>query len=215
MNKEKEPSFTQSRQKSNVSTSEKMTSSVRKPIPTSETYVHDKDLKAHHIVPTLIDDFKPEQDLNVSLASKLLSFGEHISPGLMVHPPYVQWLAGNNELYTLLMIDSNGNFCHWLVTNIPSMDIFKGDQIMQWMGPRPQKGSGTHRYVFLLFRQPGKIDFPAEFKQSLSQIDKRRGFDVKKWVKGLGLTPIAINMFLAEFDPRFPKLTVSAQAASV
>lgn len=60
------------------------------------------------------------------------------------------------KFYTLLMFDPEavgGNKIHWLIVNITKNDIFTGNTIINYKGPKPPKGSGTHHYVFSLFRQ--------------------------------------------------------------
>jgi phosphatidylethanolamine-binding protein len=50
-------------------------------------------------------------------------------------------------------------FLHWLVGNIPGNDVVAGDALTAFVGSGPPAGSGLHRYVFLLYQQPGKITF--------------------------------------------------------
>lgn len=48
---------------------------------------------------------------------------------------------------------------HWLVMNIPESDVAKGDEVIEYIGSGAPKGTGLHRYIFLIFKQPnGKID---------------------------------------------------------
>jgi phosphatidylethanolamine-binding protein (PEBP) family uncharacterized protein len=46
-------------------------------------------------------------------------------------------------------------FLHWLVINIPGLDVKRGEVITPYMGPAPPKG--RHRYVFLLYKQSGRL----------------------------------------------------------
>jgi len=65
------------------------------------------------------------------------------------------------SFYTLLMFDPDavgGNKIHWLIVNITKNDIFTGDTIINYKGPKPPKDSGKHHYVFSLFRQHKIID---------------------------------------------------------
>jgi phosphatidylethanolamine-binding protein (PEBP) family uncharacterized protein len=60
------------------------------------------------------------------------------------------------SFYTLLMFDPDavgGNKIHWLIVNIKQNDILTGNTIINYKGPKPPKGSGTHHYVFSLFSQ--------------------------------------------------------------
>jgi hypothetical protein len=36
--------------------------------------------------------------------------------------------------------------------------VKNGDELFEYTGPAPPKGSGTHRYIFLLFEQPERIN---------------------------------------------------------
>lgn len=51
---------------------------------------------------------------------------------------------------------------HWLIGNIPGSDIKKGDVLADYRGSGPPEGSGLHRYVFLVFKQEGKIAYEEE-----------------------------------------------------
>lgn len=48
---------------------------------------------------------------------------------------------------------------HWLIGNIPDGDVKKGDILADYRGSGPPKGSGLHRYVFLVYKQNGKIAY--------------------------------------------------------
>lgn len=43
--------------------------------------------------------------------------------------------------------------------NIPDGDVSKGDLIVDYLQPFPSRGTGYHRYVFVLYKQEGKIDY--------------------------------------------------------
>lgn len=55
-------------------------------------------------------------------------------------------------------------FVHWLVVNIPGDQVAKGDTLAEYVGSGPPKGSGLHRYVFLVYKQGAaqKIDEPVK-----------------------------------------------------
>lgn len=53
-------------------------------------------------------------------------------------------------------------FKHWLVTNIPGMDVASGDTLTEFVGSGPPMGTGLHRYVFLVYEQPKKLPFTDE-----------------------------------------------------
>ena len=47
---------------------------------------------------------------------------------------------------------------HWTVVNIPGMNINAGHLAAVYVGAGPPKGTGYHRYVFLLYKQPSTIN---------------------------------------------------------
>lgn len=48
---------------------------------------------------------------------------------------------------------------HWLVGNIPGGEVSKGQVLSEYIGSGPPQGTGLHRYVFLIYKQNGKIEF--------------------------------------------------------
>lgn len=44
-------------------------------------------------------------------------------------------------------------------TNIPGSDIRAGKEMCHYLPPFPAMGTGYHRFIFLLFKQRGPIDF--------------------------------------------------------
>uniref|UniRef100_A0A1B0BBX7 Phosphatidylethanolamine-binding protein n=1 Tax=Glossina palpalis gambiensis TaxID=67801 RepID=A0A1B0BBX7_9MUSC len=45
-----------------------------------------------------------------------------------------------------------GEWLDWLAVNIPSDHLQKEEDLYEYQGSSPAKGSGFHRYVFLLYR---------------------------------------------------------------
>lgn len=52
-----------------------------------------------------------------------------------------------------------GEVRHWLVVNIPGIDINSGETLYEFIGSGPPKDTGLHRYIFLVYKQSGKIDY--------------------------------------------------------
>lgn len=48
---------------------------------------------------------------------------------------------------------------HWLVGNVPGINIEDGETLSDYVGSGPPIGTGLHRYVFLVYQQPGKLTF--------------------------------------------------------
>lgn len=130
--------------------------------------------------------------------------------------PMITWEAENAAFYTLIMTDPDApsreeptrrEFLHWQINNIPGNDITKGYTRVEYIGSGPPKGTGLHRYVFLVYKQPnGKIDFDEEFI-SKNTATGRPMFNTKSYAIKYQLgTPVAGNFYQAEYDDYVPIL---------
>jgi phosphatidylethanolamine-binding protein (PEBP) family uncharacterized protein len=75
--------------------------------------------------------------------------------------PVINLDCESKSFYTLLMFDPEavgGNKIHWLIVNITNNNIFTGNTIVNYKGPKPPKDSGKHHYVLSLFKQHKIID---------------------------------------------------------
>lgn len=97
-----------------------------------------------------------------------MSEGNELTPTQVKDQPTLEWYIDPNSYYTLLMTNPDApsradpkirEVRHWLVGNIPSCDVAKGDAIVEYVGPGPPKDTGLHRYIFLIFKQSDKIVF--------------------------------------------------------
>ncbi|KAL6073164.1 Phosphatidylethanolamine-binding protein like protein F40A3.3 [Balamuthia mandrillaris] len=97
---------------------------------------------------------------------------------------------------------------HWIVSNIPGSNIHQGTTLCEYIGAGPPKGSGLHRYVFLLFKQPqGKIELKEEKRLSNRTGQGRGGWSARAFARKYGLgDPIAANWYEAEWDHSVDKL---------
>lgn len=65
---------------------------------------------------------------------------------------------------------------------------------------------GLHRYVFLAYKQPGKIT-PDEPRHSRTSAKQRNNFKIRDFATKYNLgEPVAGNFFQAEWDDYVPKL---------
>lgn len=75
-----------------------------------------------------------------------------------------------------------------------------------YIGAGPPKDTGLHRYVFLLYAYPKRIDFTEKVLSNTSP-DGRANFSIRKFAEKYNLgKPIAGNFFVAEFDSYVPEL---------
>ncbi|GJQ70411.1 hypothetical protein Trydic_g22840 [Trypoxylus dichotomus] len=119
------------------------------------------------------------------------------------------------DYYLLVMTDpdapsrSNPKFRewhHWLVGNIPGSNVNKGEMLSEYVGAGPPKGTGLHRYVLLVYKQPGKLSFN-EKKLTNRSGDGRGKFSIRNFAKKYNLgDPIAGNFFQAQWDNYVPTL---------
>ncbi|KAH7722088.1 phosphatidylethanolamine-binding protein F40A3.3-like protein [Aphelenchoides avenae] len=119
---------------------------------------------AHLVVPDVVDR-PPLYRLPVKYAhSSDIEIGTTLEMAEEFgNPPRVDMKSMDEDKhYTLIMTDpdvpnrtqpTDREFLHWMVINISRNNVDKGDEIVPYVPPLPQRGSGLHRYVFLLLEQ--------------------------------------------------------------
>jgi phosphatidylethanolamine-binding protein (PEBP) family uncharacterized protein len=158
-------------------------------------------LKKHEIIPEVVDSFVPSTSLEISFPKGIVKEGEEFSPSDVAKEPKVIWKADSDTFYTLIKCDPDApsrqnpkyrEWRHWVVMNIPGNSLSKGDVVTSYAGAGPPKGTGFHRYVFLLFKQPGKLTPP-----SLSE--NRGSWKVREFASQCKLgNPIAAAFYRAK-----------------
>ena len=114
-----------------------------------------------------------------------------------------------------------------MVGNIPDNDIEKGEVLSAYVGSGPPPDTGLHRYVFLVYKQPGKLNFDEPrlpntsadnrgnrslvsvglLKFNILQFVLKGCFKIHKFAEKYGLgAPIAGNFYQAEYDDYVPLL---------
>lgn len=95
---------------------------------------------------------------------------------------------------------------HRLVGNIPGNAIEKGEVLSDYVGSGPPPETGLHRYVFLIYKQSGKLTFDEPRLTNYSG-DNRGCFKIAAFSQKYKLgNPIAGNFYQAEFDDYVPLL---------
>ncbi|XP_058056441.1 phosphatidylethanolamine-binding protein homolog F40A3.3-like [Anopheles bellator] len=125
-------------------------------------------MEKHEVVPDVIP-VAPAAVAKVSYPSgAVVEEGNVLTPTQVKDVPKVEWNAEANALYTIGMTDPDApsrkepkfrEWHHWLVGNIPGNDIAKGETLSAYVGSGPPFGTGLHRYVFLVYKQNGKLTF--------------------------------------------------------
>lgn len=94
------------------------------------------------------------------------NLGSELTPTQTKDVPTLKWDAEKDAYYTVLMVDPDApsrskpfvQVRHWLVMNVPGDEVEKGETIAEYAGSGPPEGTGLHRYIFLVYKQPnGKI----------------------------------------------------------
>ncbi|XP_005176891.1 protein D2-like [Musca domestica] len=171
--------------------------------------------KDNEIIPDVIDA-APQQFLKVSYDNGLtVDKGIELTPTQVQKQPKVEWDAEDGVYYTLIMTDPDApsrvepkfrEFRHWLVVNIPGNQIDQGEVLAAYIGSGPPKGTGLHRYVFLLYKQSGKLEFD-EARVGNNSSQDRPKFKAAKFAEKYNLgSPIAGNFYQAQYDDYVPIL---------
>ncbi|KAF2888145.1 hypothetical protein ILUMI_18028 [Ignelater luminosus] len=172
-------------------------------------------MEEHGVVPDVIDK-APPVFLEVAYNNNVMvEGGNELTPKKVKDEPIVRWPAEDDSYYLLIMTDPDApsrkdpkfrEWHHWLVGNIPGNNISEGDTLSEYIGAGPPKNTGLHRYVLLVYKQPGKIRF--DEKKLTNRSGYGRGdFSIRKFAKKYKLGhPIAGNLFQAQWDTYVPIL---------
>lgn len=167
-------------------------------------------LQEDGIIPDVISK-APEESLEITYAGgEKVNFGEELTPTQVKDAPSVRWNASQDVYYTLAMVDPDApsretptfrEVNHWLIGNILGSNLESGDVITEYLGSGPPKGTGLHRYAFMVYKQPRKLTFDEPRTKKLSRAH-RRSFTLKKFSEKYKLgDPVAGNFFKAQWDP--------------
>ncbi|KAH7956896.1 hypothetical protein HPB52_013474 [Rhipicephalus sanguineus] len=93
--------------------------------------------------------------------------------------------------FALIMVDTDRSsgwgamqrsWLHWMVINAKStLELHKGEQVVQYEGPSPHPGTRPHRYLFLAYCQGGKTLNGAKLRPA-----RRNDFDMHDFLRKLG-----------------------------
>lgn len=134
----------------------------------------------------------------------------------------------DRDLFTLVMTDPDApsrtdkkwsEYCHYVESDLKILDhsatrstaavsepqfvveeLANGTVLQQYQGPAPPKGTGKHRYVFLLYKQPDGVtskEFtPIKDRPNWGYGEPATG--VHRWATENKLQPISANFFFVE-----------------
>ncbi|NXW47891.1 RM38 protein, partial [Nyctiprogne leucopyga] len=98
--------------------------------------------------------------------------------------------------------DTDSEYLHWLVTNIPGNDIRSGKEICHYLPPFPAMGTGYHRFIFLLFKQDGPTDFSEDVRPVPCHSLRMRTFSTFDFYRKHedAMTPAGLAFFQCQWD---------------
>ena len=134
------------------------------------------------------------------------------SVGLMTTRPRLTWPAEPGALYTVMVIDAGIQrvlpkvYLHWMVTNIPGNSVELGNEVMEYVTPfslevqeDPLDGfikdrhASAHPMIFLVFKQPGRIQVEETQRGCSPDIVSARIHDYEELASKYGLQLAAGN----------------------
>uniref|UniRef100_A0A8C5WMC4 Large ribosomal subunit protein mL38 n=1 Tax=Leptobrachium leishanense TaxID=445787 RepID=A0A8C5WMC4_9ANUR len=136
-------------------------------------------------------------------------YGNTIAPSEAAAPPEVAYEAEHGSLWTLLLTNPDGHlrdtdseYVHWLVGNIPGNQVLSGDEVCHYFPPFPAKGTGYHRYIFILFKQEGPVDYREDLRPNPCHSLKHRTFKTLDFYRKYedSLTPAGLAFFQCTWD---------------
>ncbi|XAR68390.1 hypothetical protein NMG60_11003491 [Bertholletia excelsa] len=152
------------------------------------------------IIGDVVDMVVPSIIMTAYYGSKHVTNGCNIKPSIAFEPPSISITGNSHDLYTLVMTDPDApspsepsmrELVHWIVANIPGgSNPTQGNEILPYMPPHPRMG--IHRYIFVLFKQKGRIGVR---QQPMSRIN----FSTRAFAHQLDLgLPVATVYFNAQ-----------------
>ncbi|XP_037039774.1 protein D2-like [Bradysia coprophila] len=166
-------------------------------------------MEEHGIVPDVIS-IAPKETVKVTFARGItVDHGNELKPIQVRDIPEVTWNADAETFYTLCLIDPDAPgrehaiyrcWQHWLVVNIPGTKVVEGDTLSEYIGSGPGRDTGLHRYVFLVYRQNGRIDFDEKRSSKSCSREERRSFRTNEFAEKYQLgNPVAGNFYLTQW----------------
>ncbi|XP_054466335.1 phosphatidylethanolamine-binding protein 1 [Anoplopoma fimbria] len=161
---------------------------------------------------------KPGEPLTVKYDSvEVDELGKVLTPTqVQSRPTCMEWEGcDSTKLYTLALTDPDApsrkdpkfrEWHHFLVINMKGNDVSSGCVMSDYVGSGPPKGTGLHRYVWLVYEQPGSLSCTETVLTNRSG-DCRGKFQIQSFRKKYKLgAPVAGTCYQAEWDDYVPKL---------
>uniref|UniRef100_A0A8C2CKV8 Large ribosomal subunit protein mL38 n=1 Tax=Cyprinus carpio TaxID=7962 RepID=A0A8C2CKV8_CYPCA len=142
-------------------------------------------------------------------SSAAVHYGNHLTPSQAAQAPEVHFEAEENSLWTLLLtspdehlLDGEQEYLHWLVGNIPGNSVSSGEELCPYISPFPARGTGFHRYIYILFKQEHPVNFSSDLRPSPCFCLKERTFRTLDFYRKHQdiMTPAGLAFFQCQWD---------------
>lgn len=167
--------------------------------------------------------FVPRVPLSIKYTSEdgqnnLVHCGNVIKPFAAQSPPKVEFdgtvdllkVQGRktDNYWSIVLTNPDGHFSgqdreyiHWFISNIPGSDVGQGEEIVPYIQPFPPKGLGYQRFIFILYKQEGKLDM-SKYKISQSCELEERTFSTLDFYRANQekITPAGLAFFQSIWD---------------
>ncbi|XP_037049415.1 protein D3-like [Bradysia coprophila] len=171
--------------------------------------------KEFEIIPDILN-VAPSKLIEITYPSGAsVNLGNELTPTEVKDKPTLKWDHDEDSFYTVILSDPDApsranptirEVRHWYVVNIPGTDVVKGETLFDYIGSGPPKDTGLHRYVFVVYKQPGKLEFDEPRVSNRSRTQRWNSSTLTFAEKyGLG-DPIAGNFYQAQYDDYVPIL---------
>ncbi|KAG7474008.1 39S ribosomal protein L38, mitochondrial [Solea senegalensis] len=156
--------------------------------------------------------FIPQVSLHISYSqdtSGQVHHGNRLTPTEAASAPQITFDAEEGSLWTLMLtcpdehlVDNEAEYIHWLVGNIPGGAVQAGEELCHYLPPFPAKGTGFHRYVYVLFKQEALINFQQDVRPSPCHSLADRTFKTMDFYRKHqdNLTPAGLAFFQCQWD---------------
>ncbi|KAG0696766.1 PEBP-like protein [Suillus ampliporus] len=179
-------------------------------------------MKEDGVIPDVIPanpPFHPQALLSVTFPTGPALLGNTLNTTSSLAPPMISFTPMQGEaLYTIVMTDPDAptrenqtyaQYRHWLATGVrPPQGVNASAEFTQpdttaYLSPNPPAGSGSHRYVLLLYREPSiNFTIPADAVENGNDFDRRRNWNVTIFAASYNLELVAANFFYVDGPSR-------------
>ncbi|KAK5602605.1 hypothetical protein CRENBAI_006578 [Crenichthys baileyi] len=156
--------------------------------------------------------FLPQVTLCISYsqgADGRVHYGNQLTPTEAASAPRISFDAEEGSLWTLLLtspdehlLDNEAEYLHWLVGNIPGRAVHAGEELCHYLPPFPARGTGFHRYIYILFKQEKPISFQEDSRPSPCHSLVDRTFKTVDFYRKHqdNMTPAGLAFFQCQWD---------------